>query len=148
MAIRTPDSFNRRMTELANTLPATAMRGWQRKIGGQALRGLVRKTPVGNPSLWNPPREPPDYIGGTARANWQVSFNHSPGDFDLSKTDKSGDATISSGIAKLNRVPAFVTIHITNNVPYIVRLENGHSTRAPAGMLAVTIAEIAAQFGA
>ena len=41
-------------------------------------------------------------------------------------------------------------VFITNNVPYIIELEDGHSKRqAPAGMVAVTFANLnAMMFGA
>lgn len=36
------------------------------------------------------------------------------------------------------------TIVISNNLPYIMTLENGHSQQSPAGMVAVSIAEVRA----
>ena len=36
----------------------------------------------------------------------------------------------------------FGIVWITNNVPYIEELENGSSSKAPEGMLAVTFAEL------
>jgi hypothetical protein len=33
-------------------------------------------------------------------------------------------------------------VYITNNVDYIIKLEEGHSQRAPSGMVSVTLAEM------
>jgi hypothetical protein len=35
------------------------------------------------------------------------------------------------------------TIYLTNNLPYIRRLEEGYSQQAPAGMVALTVQEFA-----
>lgn len=41
-----------------------------------------------------------------------------------------------SGAGKIKR------IYIANGLPYILRLENGWSKQAPAGMVAITLAEL------
>jgi hypothetical protein len=103
-------------------------------VGGR----VVRRTPVGDPVYWKSP-PPPGYVGGRARANWQHGMVLKTNELD--KTDKNGSTTISS---ILRSIPADASgkVHfISNNVPYIIRLENGWSKQAPAGMAAVTVAE-------
>ena len=46
--------------------------------------------------------------------------------------------------ARLKKGDGEKVIFITNNLPYINALENGHSDQAPSGMLAVTLNEVEA----
>ena len=75
---------------------------------------------------------------GRARANWQVSFNK-PIEDKLDTLDKSGNVTISKANDKIlnNKVPT--TYYITNNLPYIMRLEYGWSKQSPAGMVRINL---------
>lgn len=75
-------------------------------------------------------------LTGTAQNNWNVS-------------DKAPDLTVrevgqTRPAASLGEPPYF----IANNLPYIVPLENGHSKQAPSGMVAVSLAEMAARIEA
>lgn len=75
---------------------------------------------------------------GRFRANWQVAIGSVPGG-TLELTDKTGQATISKMQAVALGVVAGQTITLANNLPYAQRLENGWSSQAPAGMVALTI---------
>jgi len=132
----TPTQFAAVIEKTAVDLPKVQLRGFLRKVGGQALAGVVNKTPVDT---------------GRARGGWQVGINGAPeGDTGRLAEGKKGDAggnpVIADGIGEMNKVPAFGAIHIANNVEYIGRLENGSSDQTPAGMLSVTLEEIANQF--
>jgi hypothetical protein len=112
-----------------------------RKVVLDIGRSLVEKTPVGNPDLWqNPDNKPDGYVGGHARANW----SHSIGaqviqEFDV--VDATGNAS-NERIASSLPINAGGQVHyIQNSVPYIEVLEDGHSTQAPAGMVAITQTE-------
>lgn len=116
-----------------------------RKLALEALERVVNKTPVGNPDFWkNPP--PEGYVGGRARGNWFVSIGEA-GTEVTTEVDANGDVTVARGgavIGTYKNVKGFPQIVIYNNVPYINRLENGYSERqAPAGMVAITVAELA-----
>lgn len=115
-------------------------------IGLQAFRGIVQKSPVGNPSLWKRPVQ--GYVGGRFRGNWNASIGEA--NFTTTETvDPSGDATIASAAATLGNYDAtegFPAINISNGLPYAVRLEDGYSGQAPGGMVQLTITEIEAQF--
>lgn len=112
-----------------------------RKVVLDIGRSLVEKTPVGNPDLWqNPDNKPEGYIGGHARANW----SHSIGaqvikEFDV--VDATGNAS-NERIASSLPINAGGQVHyIQNSVPYIEALEEGHSSQAPNGMVALTETE-------
>lgn len=106
---------------------------------------ITLKTPVGDPSGWKPRPNgkvyyPKGYVGGTARANWQYGNGYIPQSF-LQEQDKSGNRTISRIINELNSLEPFSVHYITNNTPYIIALEDGHSKQAPAGMVKSTLLE-------
>ena len=97
---------------------------------------VIERTPVGNPSLWqsNPP---PGYVGGTARANWIPSI----GSPETAEVDSSDQGRSSAQVQAIqNRIPGNI-YYLTNNVPYIERLEYGWSTQAPNGMMRRTLRE-------
>lgn len=106
----------------------------------QLSTNIILKTPVGNPSLWksNPP---PGYVGGRARNNWFPSIG-SPSQRQNKTPDKSGSASVKRLNAGANKLKAGQTFYLTNNLPYIRRLEyDGWSTQAPAGMMRISLAE-------
>lgn len=71
---------------------------------------------------------------GRARGNWQPSFG-SPATSATNNTDKGGGTTIASGSGLFARYEFGEKIFLTNNVPYIQRLNEGHSKQAPAGFV-------------
>lgn len=80
------------------------------------LRALVFATPVDT---------------GRARGNWQTTLD-APVDGDLSVTDKVGGATVQRGLLVISSdlsvgENGYRRIVIQNNLPYINRLNNGHS---------------------
>lgn len=97
---------------------------------------IIERTPVGNPSLWQS-GAPPGYVGGTARANWIPSIG-TPDQSEVNSTDQNrGNNQV---LAIQNQIPGNV-FYLTNNVPYIERLEYGWSTQAPNGMMRRTLRE-------
>lgn len=100
-----------------------------RKICLDLVTGIVLKTPVDT---------------GRARANWFTSIG-SPSVSVTASTDPSGSSSISSALGAISKATGNV-LWITNNLPYIYRLEfEGWSKQAPAGMVRVTINDIARQ---
>ena len=72
---------------------------------------------------------------GRARSNWQVECN-SPNETTNQIEDPSGRVAIESGKAKIAGYKGGTpqaAVYITNNLPYIGKLNNGHSAQAPAG---------------
>lgn len=83
-------------------------------------------------------KAPPGYTGGGFRGNWQVTFDEVPAE-ETGRIDKSGNMTQAVGDLVIGQFKVGVkTVYFTNNVPYAYRLEMGHSTQAPNGMIAVT----------
>lgn len=74
---------------------------------------------------------------GRARGNWQIGINQ----VETSQLDRKGIST-NEEIPKLNQVKEDETIYISNNLPYIQKLEYGSSKQAPSGMVGVTFAEL------
>jgi hypothetical protein len=111
-----------------------------RKIGLEALTRLVRKTPVDT---------------GRARGNWQVSIGTPNLDYDDEMKDPSGGeaeagsggmAPIRAGDAVIKTAPLDSIIWITNNLPYIQKLDEGGSHQAPTGMVDSTMLELQTMF--
>ena len=75
---------------------------------------------------------------GRARGNWQASIN-APRTNQLETTDKNGGATISAGQSAVSKAAGNV-FYLTNNLPYIYRLEfEGWSKQAPSGWVRTAI---------
>ena len=124
------DAFSRELDEWYDREVEQRILQLLRLIGMEVLRRLVLKSPVDT---------------GRFRGNWSVAI----GAADTSEkdtTDKSGQATIQAGTAVVSGLSKAQAIWLTNNLPYAERIENGWSQQAPAGVVAVTIAEIEAFF--
>ncbi len=81
------------------------------------------------------------YVGGRFRGNWQASFEVAAKG-ETGRVDGQGQATKAAGTAVLQAYQSAIgTIWLMNNVPYSVRLEYGHSSQAPAGVVRITVAE-------
>jgi hypothetical protein len=112
-----------------------------RKVVLDIGRSLVERTPVGNPDLWqNPDNKPDGYVGGHARANWSHSIGALVNQ-EFKEIDATGGASIDRIISSVPVKAAGKVHYIQNSLPYMQALEDGHSTQAPAGMVAITQTE-------
>ena len=112
-----------------------------RKVVLDIGRSLVEKTPVGNPDLWqNPDNKPEGYVGGHARANWSHSIGALVNQ-EFKEIDATGGASIDRIVGSVPVKAAGKVHYIQNSLPYMQALEDGHSTQAPAGMVAITQTE-------
>ena len=75
---------------------------------------------------------------GTARGNWQPDINSIQNDV-LEIDDKSGNATVSKVASQTNNLKLGQYFTLTNNLPYILRLEYGWSKKSPQGMLGINV---------
>ena len=64
----------------------------------------------------------------------------------IDQTDAQGQSTIDKGLAILTGLPAFSVVWLSNNLDYILFLEEGSSRQAPQGMVAVTVQELREMF--
>lgn len=94
---------------------------------------IVEKTPVDT---------------GRARASWNISIGKpdpsvAPEGQQPALNRLSAEAKAGAALATLTeRGVLDVPIFISNNLPYILELENGHSKQAPEGMVALSIEEV------
>lgn len=100
---------------------------------------IVMRSPVGDGLLWKSP-PPAGYVGGRFRANWQYGYGSIPSG-DLPGIDKTGATSTLRIAAGVKNVPAAGIHYLVNNLPYAKRLEEGWSTQAPSGMVALTAME-------
>lgn len=129
--------FNAGLDDFANNEVPEFVSMAVRRVAFAIDRALVMSTPVGNPDLWKRPA-PKGYVGGRARANWIPTLNV-PATAESGRKDKQGAATIGllAPVAQKYRIGD--TIFLSNSVPYIVRLNEGHSTQAPSGYVEMAI---------
>lgn len=87
----------------------------------------VRKTPVDT---------------GRARGNWQISVGQPAQEIDRLDSKKKGSEPAFSKVekTKMDKADGDEDIYISNNLPYIGKLEYGYSKQAPQGMVGVTVA--------
>ncbi len=100
------------------------------KVALEALKSLVMKTRVKT---------------GRARGNWQVENNNRPETATI-ETDPNGSGTIQKGAGVIVEARPFSVTYITNNVRYIVFLEDGRGSFAGDHMMARTIEEAKRMF--
>jgi hypothetical protein len=98
---------------------------------------------------------------GIAKNRWAVALNTV--DNAEYNADINGAGAVARGVGRLKDFKVGDTIYITNNVPYIRKLEyglygnpegsangpktiNGYSTQAPSGFVRITFQEIISQF--
>lgn len=97
------------------------------------FRRFVEKTPVDT---------------GRARASWNITIGKidptvAPEGQQPEMNTWAAEAKAASAVATLTERAVLTTpIFITNNLPYIGELENGHSRQAPHGMVVLSIDEV------
>ena len=79
---------------------------------------------------------------GRARANTIVSIG-SPVYQVLDRYDKDGGPTIMEGATRLTGLEPYTVVYLQNNLPYIERLEDGYSKKAPSGMFGAAFNSVA-----
>lgn len=136
----TPLQFAKRMDEVAKNVEKTIGKA----IVSSTLKGfeeLAARTPVDV---------------GTAVSNWKVSLNepakgvrkaYSPGRAG-STAESNASAAVVAASRALGRYSEGDIIYITNNVPYMERLNDGYSLQAPAGFVESALSSIRARIRA
>lgn len=109
-----------KVAELFNTTVGVA----RRRIALQVWTGVVKMSPVKT---------------GRFRASWQLTEGHV--DTSVKPEGKYGFPLPALSGNSDN----FAVSWITNNLPYAVSLEEGHSGQAPHGMVRVTLASVETQ---
>lgn len=91
----------------------------------KTFTGIVTKTPVDT---------------GRARSNWFVTANVPYRGSVVGTEGQQINRTVDMGAVRSGK-QEFATFYLTNNLPYIERLEFGYSNQAPSGMIRLTFAE-------
>jgi hypothetical protein len=81
---------------------------------------------------------------GRARTGWVLDTQESewvPPNMD--DNPKSHEEILSAVREAIDKLPVSATYFLSNNVPYILRLERGHSKQAPHGFIAIALANMA-----
>lgn len=99
-----------------------------RKVGIDMFTKVIMKSPVDT---------------GRFRGNWQTGIGSIPSGV-LEAADKAGGSTISRMTGTVQGAKAGDVIYLSNNVPYALKLEYGHSKQAPSGVVRVTVEEFQA----
>lgn len=107
---------------------------------------VVINTPVGNPDLWQSnhgrrlhslkAKAPEGYVGGSARLSWNIDINTV--DVKITEATEQLERSYDGQEKALQAVAKFKlsdAIFISNNLPYIRPLNEGHSTQAPSGYI-------------
>lgn len=105
----------------------------QKTFAFMLFSSIVRKTPVDT---------------GRARGNWQISVGSPASEIDRTDKKKKGTESAYNKVEKekLNNIHDGEDIYISNNLPYIGKLEYGYSKQAPQGMVGVTLANAEAYY--
>lgn len=125
------DDVKRFAQKAGRSLDAT-VRGVEMRL----FRAVIKDSPVGDPSQWKSPA-PPGYVGGRFRGNWQASIG-SPAVGELDRRDE--ESTISEMEAFVSALKGGRVTFLSNNLPYAMPLEYGHSKQAPGGMVRKNVA--------
>lgn len=148
MAVKKYPPLRKQIDDIFNKEVPQSIGRAVRYIALETFLRVVQRSPVGNPDLWKG-NAPEGYVGGRFRSNWQVAVGVRPTGVKDNSQSGVGQGSPASGqlvsealgaLAPLRQQPA--KTYIVNNLPYAEELENGHSTQAPGGMVAVTVAEL------
>lgn len=116
----------------------------QKKLAFEILRRVISKSPVDT---------------GRYRGNWQLGVGSRPTgtitpvrlsvprgkDEPFRAPNPASAGDLADANSKLAAMQKPELVNIVNNLPYAQPIEDGHSQQAPAGVLAVTLAEIRAE---
>jgi len=104
---------------------------------------VIDRTPVGNKEHWSEKARkyaPAGYVGGRARNNWFPSIG-APSNKTTKRTGAKGQAAKRRAVKVAGQSVGQV-YYLTNNLPYIRRLEyEGWSSQAPSGMVRRSVKE-------
>lgn len=77
---------------------------------------------------------------GHFKGNWQFGIGYVPLD-EIDVLDRDGVATLNKLLRLIRMAKAGGNVYFSNNVPYSLALEYGHSKQAPMGMVRITVTD-------
>lgn len=127
--------FNAKLSKWAKTVPEKLVVLGHRRLTLEALIRVLRRSPVDT---------------GRFRGNWQTTVRApAAGEIPVAQAVARGrqrSAVIEDGRRATLALGPFESTWLSNNVPYAVPLEDGHSKQAPAGMVALTVLDLLEAF--
>ena len=102
-----------------------------KKISTEMLQGVIVRSPVDQ---------------GAFRGNHKISVNNPETTSDKNLKDTEGNKTLLSESEKLKQLKLGDMVYIQNNLPYALRLENGHSQQAPLGIYGLTFLSVSSKY--
>lgn len=116
------DEFNRGIEDFAADSMAELVK-IQKKVVFVVLKSAAMNTPV---------------LRGRARGGWQTTINTTI-DGENGRLDKTGAAVMAEARAVLGSLKPFSIVYISNNVVYIIFLEEGTEKMKPYKMAALAM---------
>lgn len=139
--------FSRNIRKIGSRIENNSLK-LTKRVAKKTLTSLVRGTPVDT---------------GVARSNWRVSLGNrtrkvipalAPGRHLGLKESQNAREALQIGFATINQLrvgakrgtgQAGTALFITNSIPYLDRLRNGHSSQQPNDWVAAAIIEARAE---
>lgn len=107
--------FAREMNSLANIVAGNIPK-LQAQVAQNVVNHVALETPV---------------LTGQASGNWKTSIDAPDTSYDAGPNPEGGTKSAKMARAVLPSLQLGQTVYISNNVPYIVDLNNGSSAKAP-----------------
>lgn len=107
-----------------------------------AFNTAVIISPVGNTDLWKTKYPPASYVGGLFRSSWILSYgepSNEVNDIIVSASQKTAE------LQGIFQRPYSSNYAYSNNLPYAIPLDEGHSTQAVNGITDVVAMRINAR---
>lgn len=106
-----------------------------RKVSADMLQGVIMASPV---------------MDGAFRSNHRVTVNKTTNETVPSNGNRSPKGTLdqqvfAEGAGQILQAKLGDNVYIQNNLPYALRLENGHSQQAENGIYALTFLSVASK---
>ena len=107
-----------------------------RKVSAEMLQGVIMGSPV---------------MDGAFRSNHRVTVNKTTNETVPSNGNKAPKGTLdqevfAEGAGQILQAKLGDNVYIQNNLPYALRLENGHSQQAENGIYALTFLSVASKY--
>lgn len=117
--------FAKEMNQLATNVQSNIPK-LQRKVAQTVVDSVAMETPV---------------LTGQAAANWKTQIGSPNTGYDWGPNANAGQHSIDEARAALASLAMGHVVYISNNLPYILELNNGYSSKAPAGFVEIAIVD-------
>lgn len=123
MATSSLQIFAQNMNALAQTI-GQRIPQLQKEVAQNVVEGVATDNPV---------------LTGQSSANWKTAIGAPDTSVDLGPNPLAGQHSVAEAKKALVALALGQTVYISNNVPYIMELNQGSSSKAPAGFVETAI---------